>query len=275
MLCGACLQNYSLTLSSLKGSKCNSNNFLSLLLVFILAGVALIASLLLLNITVADGTINGLIFYVNIINTIKDTVFPLDKLPFNPLTVFISWLNQDFGIPACSYTDLNYNWYTWLQFVFPFYLWFLVGLIILACKYSSRAMKLFGSNPVAVLAPVVLMSYNKLLHTSQEILSYVTVYYSDGIQEKRWKIDPNLMYYQGKHIPLAMFGIFVVTVFIIPYIVLITFGYYLQRYSNKRGLRWLVKIKPILDPFLQKYSLLGWTSTPCKNFCKHYLLCPV
>ena len=248
VLCGACLQNYSLTLSSLKCSKCNSNNYLSLLLVFALAGVALIASLLLLHMTVADGTINGLIFYANIINIIKDVIF-LYEVPYNPITVFISWLNLDFGIPACFYTGLNYYWYTWLQFVFPLYLWFLVGLIVLACKYSSRAMKLFGSNPVAVLATVVLMSYSKLLHTSQEILSYVTVYYSDGTQEKRWKIDPNVLYFQGKHIPLAMFGIFILIVFLIPYIVLMSFGHYLQKYSNKRGLKWLIKIKPILDAY--------------------------
>ena len=255
-LCGACLQNYSLTLSSLKCSKCNSNNYLSLLLVFTLAGVALIAFLLLFHLTVADGTINGLIFYVNVINIIKEIIFPQDKLFTNPLTVFLSWLNLDFGIPTCFYTSLNYYSYTWLQFVFPFYLWFLVGLIILACKYSSRAMKLFGSNPVAVLATVVLMSYSKLLHTSQEILSYVTVYYYNATQEKRWKIDPNLLYFQGKHIPLAMFGMFVVIVFLIPYIVLMSFGHYLQKYSNKRGLKWLIKIKPILDAYYAPF---------CKN----------
>ena len=248
MLCGACLQNYSLKLSSLKCSKCNSN-YLSLLLVFILAGVALIASLLLLHMTVADGTINGLILYSNIFDTIDDIVIPQNKLPPNPITLFISWLNLDFGIPTCFYTGLDYYSYTWLQFVFPFYLWFLVGLIILACKYSSGAMKLFGSNPVAVLATVVLMSYNKLLHTTQEILSYVTVYYYNGTQEMRWKIDPNFMYLQGKHIPLAMFGMFVVIVFLIPYVVLITFGPYLQKYSYNRGLRWLIKIKPILDAY--------------------------
>ena len=256
MLCGACLENYSLTLSTLKCSKCNSNNYLSLLLVFTLAGVALIAFFLLLQITIADGTINGLIFYANIINIVKDLVFPQDKLPSNPLTLFLPWLNLDLGIEICFYTGLNYYSYTWLQFIFPFYLWFLVGLIILACKYSSRAMKLFGSNPVAVLATVVLMSYSKLLHTSQEILSYVTVYYSNGTQEKRWKMDPNLHYFQGEHIPLAMFGIFIVTLFLIPYLVLISFGYYLQRYSNKRGLRWLVKIKPILDAYYAPF---------CKN----------
>ena len=71
IMCGAYLQNYSLTLSSLKCSKCSSSNYLSLLLVFALAGVALIASLLVLHITVADGTINGLIFYGNIINILS------------------------------------------------------------------------------------------------------------------------------------------------------------------------------------------------------------
>ena len=256
VLCGACLQNYSLTLSSLKCSKCNSNKNLSLLLVFTLAGVALTASLLLLRMTVADGTINGLIMYANITNIIRDLSLPKDKIPSNLLSIFISWLNLDFGIPTCFYTGLSYYSYTWLQFVFPFYLWFLVGLIVLACKYSSRAMKLFGSNPVAVLATVVLMSYNKLLHTSQQILSYVTVYYSNGTQEKRWKIDPNLLYFKGKHIPLAMFGLFILIVFLIPYIVLITLSHYLQKYSNKRGLKWLIQIKPILDAYYAPF---------CKN----------
>ena len=75
-MCGACLHNYSLMLSSLTCSKCKSNSYLSLLLVFALAGVGLIASLLLLHITVADGTINGLILYPNVVSIIKDHIFP-------------------------------------------------------------------------------------------------------------------------------------------------------------------------------------------------------
>ena len=194
---------------------------------------------MLLRMTVADGTINGLILYANIINIIKNILFSQDKLPLNPLTIFLSWLNLDFGVPLCFFSGLNYYSYTWLQFVFPFYLWFLVGLIILACKHFLRQLKLFGSNPVAVLATVVLMSYSKLLHTSQQIFSYVTVYYSNGTQEKRWKIDPNLIYFQGKHITIALFGIFIVIIFLVPYIILISFAHYFQKYTNKRGLKWL------------------------------------
>ena len=49
--------------------------------------------------------------------------------------------------------------------------------------------------------------------------------------------------------PLAMFGLLIVTVFLIHYLVLMTFGFYLQKYSNKRGLKWLIKVKPILDAY--------------------------
>ena len=84
MSCGACLNNYSLTLSSMKCSKYNSNNYFSLVLLFTLAGVGLIASLLLLQITFAGGSNNGLIFYDNITNIIKDISFSRDKLPPKP-----------------------------------------------------------------------------------------------------------------------------------------------------------------------------------------------
>ena len=69
-------------------------------------------------------------------------------------------------------------------------------------------------------------------------------------------MDPNLLYFQGKHIHLALFGMFVVTVFIIPYIVFISFGHYFQKHSSKRGLNWLIIIKPILDAYFVPF---------CKN----------
>ena len=39
--------------------------------------------------------------------------------------------------------------YTWLQYLFPFYIWFTVGLIILCCRHSTTFSRMFGSNPVA------------------------------------------------------------------------------------------------------------------------------
>jgi hypothetical protein len=53
--------------------------------------------MLVLNITVAIGTLNGILFYAHIVAANSDTYF----LPFKLITVFISWLNLDIGFDVC------------------------------------------------------------------------------------------------------------------------------------------------------------------------------
>ena len=65
-VCGACKANYSIALGTLHCLPC-SHAYLALILPFALAGIALVAVILLLNLSVATGTINGLIFYANIV----------------------------------------------------------------------------------------------------------------------------------------------------------------------------------------------------------------
>ena len=169
-------------------------------------------------------------------------------------------MNLDLGIPTRFYNGLDSFSYIWLQFVFPFYLWILTAAIILAGKFSTRVMKLLGSNPVAVLATVILMSYTKLLRTSQEILSHVTIAYSNGVNENCWKLDPNVKYFERKHIPLVVFAISVIAI-LLAHTIFLTFGYHLQRFSGKKGFQWFNRLKPILDAFYAPYtkSARFWT----------------
>ena len=71
---GPVVTGYSLTLSSFECRKCN-DRFLSLMVFFVVAGVALIALLLALHRIVAAGTFNGLILYANIVNVHRDIFF--------------------------------------------------------------------------------------------------------------------------------------------------------------------------------------------------------
>ena len=254
IVCGACKQNYSLNLNTLKCVMCNDNKYSGLIVVFIFAGIALIATLTLLHMTVASGIINGLILYANLVKICWSLFFPPEKVEVNLLTIFIAWMNLDLGISTCFYNGLDSYSYIWLQFIFPFYLWFLTGAIIIASKFSTRVMKLLGSNPVAVLATIILMSYTKLLLTSQGVLSYVTITYWNGNRENRWRLDPNIHYFKGKHFPLAVFAISVIALLLAPYILLLSFGYLLQAYSGKRGFRWFNRLKPILDAYYAPYS---------------------
>jgi len=78
-LCGGCLKGYSLAIGSSRCLPHCSNNFLSLLLVFAAAGVLLVVAVKYLNLTVTQGTINGLIFYANIVQTNQSTFLDSDQ----------------------------------------------------------------------------------------------------------------------------------------------------------------------------------------------------
>ena len=128
VLCGQCSDNYSLKLSSSRCAQC-SNHYLGLLIPFTLAGIVLIVFLSVFKLTVAYGMINSLILYANIVQVNRRLFFPIDAV--NILTVFIAWLNLDLGIETCFFDGLDAYIQTWLQFAFPFYIWILIGLIIL------------------------------------------------------------------------------------------------------------------------------------------------
>ena len=70
-----------------------------------LAGIGLVAFLLLLNMTVAVGTLNALIFYANIIAANSSIFLPFSEPTF--ITVFISWLNLELGIDTCYFQGLD------------------------------------------------------------------------------------------------------------------------------------------------------------------------
>ena len=81
------------------------------------------------------GTLSGLIFYANVVQGNWQIFFPPGET--NILTIFIAWLNLDLGIEMCFYDGLDVFVYTWFQYLFPFYVWVLVGLIIFLCRHST------------------------------------------------------------------------------------------------------------------------------------------
>ena len=254
-LCGACKPNFSLALG---GSQCLpncSNKYLLLLIVFIVAGFALVFFIKILNLTVSQGTINGLIFYANIVAANRSILFPAHYgrlLSF--LSVFISWLNLDLGIETCFIKGLDGYWKTWLQFVFPFYVWLIAAAIILVSRYSTRATKIFGDKSLSVLATLLLLSYAKLLRSIINIFSFTTLEYPDNTRAKVWSFDGNIRYLSSKHIPLFLFALSIVLLLWLPYTAVLLSAQWLRTQTHRKGLRWS---KPFLDayygPFKDKH----------------------
>ena len=86
ILCGACRQNLSQVFGTSRCRECSSMWVLLWVPAFALAGIALVVALIFLNITVSVGTINGLIFYANIVRANQATFFPP-----NTTNSFLSW----------------------------------------------------------------------------------------------------------------------------------------------------------------------------------------
>ena len=249
-LCGGCQSGLSLALGSPQCLDCSNNYHLALLISFALAGLALVFFIKVLNLTVAKGTINGLIFYANVVQANQAVFFPPEPArELYPIKVFIAWLNLDFGITTCFFDGLDGYWKTWLQFVFPLYLWAITILIIyLSHKFQSVAM-ILGNNSVPVLATLMFLSYDKLLRTVITALSFSFLEVSDNSTIAVWSLDGNIEYLSGKHIPLFVVALTVLLFLWLPYTSLLLFEQCIQKISNYWVRKWMLRLKPFFDAY--------------------------
>ena len=252
VLCGSCQQNLSHVLGTSNCKECSSH-LLLLIPVFIAAGIVLVVFLTLLNLTVSVGTINGLIFYANIVRANQAIFFPHGTNNAF-LSIFIAWLNLDLGIETCFYSGLDAYAKTWLQFLFPLYIWTIVVLIIVSSHYSTTAAKLSGRNAVQVLATLFLLSYAKLLRITITALSFTLLEYPDGSVKRIWLYDGNVDYLKGKHTALFVAALLLLLCISIPYTVALLFIQCLQYRSRYRILAWVRRLKPLFDAYTGPYK---------------------
>ena len=242
-LCGGCRTGLSLTLGPPTCKHC-SDNFLSLLLFFAVAGFALVFFIKILNLTVSEGTINGLIFYANIVWANRALFFEAGETTFQ--SVFIAWLNLDLGIKTCFYDGLNMYSLTWLQYVFPAYIWLLAIFFIVLAHYSSLMSRLLGGNSVPVLATLFLLTYNKILRNIINTINLTRVEIPGAPSKLVWTHDGNLNYLDSNHVFLFIVALFVLIVGWLPYTGLLLFGPCLLKLPY-------YKITSKLKPFLDAY----------------------
>lgn len=250
LLCGSCAEHYSLMFGSSRCRIC-PNTYLTLLLPFLIAGIALVAFMSVLRLTVSTGMINSLILYANILQANRKVFLPTHN---NILTVFIAWMNLDLGFETCFYDGMDAYTQTWFQFAFPVYIWVLIGVIILTSRYSITLTKLIGSNPVAVLSTLILMSYAKILKIIIEVYSFVSLDYPNDETVVVWLKDANVPYLKSKHLFLTIVTTLVLIFVFLPYTAFLLLGHAFYRYTGRKYFRWFHRIKPLLDSYYAPYK---------------------
>ena len=248
-LCGKCEEGLSMMFGTNICGMC-SNFYLFTIVLYALAGLLLVCLLFLLKITISTGTINGLIFYAQIIGVNMSLL--IDRGETRIFTIFISLLNLDLGFPLCFYDGMDKAAEVGLQFVFPAYIWLIVIGIIIATNYSRNLQKVFGNNIcVNVLVTLLYLSYAKVVRTITVIFFPAFLSTNDSSGYSVWFFDGTVIYFTGFHILLSIASIVMIAIFVVPYqLVLLMSPWCLK--SSKLS----YYLKPVIDanvaPFKDK-----------------------
>ena len=256
LLCGACRDGHSLTLGLHMCSEC-SNFYLLLLPVFMILGIALVIFLMTFKLSVAQGTISGLIFYANIFQMNRAVFLPNNtSRPASFLFVFVSWLNLNFGFVTCLSNGMGMYVLTWLQYLFPLYILFLVVVLVSFRHYPRWMSRMMGRNPVAVLSTLILLSYNKILHTIVTSVSSTELQYKNH-SKTVWLYDGNVPFLGGKHSLMFGFAVMVLLFMVLPYTLLLLCGQCILLKSNWKIFCWInnSKVKAFLDSYHGPYRV--------------------
>ena len=267
LLCSLCQPDLSLSLGSSRCVPCSKmqyKGYLPVILIALIAGIFLVSFLMFLNLTVANGTLNGLIFYMNIIGANSSQFFFGLSPSLRYYSILVSWLNLEIGFDICFFEGMDTYWKTWLQLAFPMYIMILVVLVIIVSEKSMRFSRLIGkANPVATLATLILLSYTKFLQTTITSLSFTQLDNPGGGSPKRvWLPDATVEYLSSKHIPLFVVAILILVIGTV-YTCTIFFWQWLLHLQDKIMFKWVISqqlchfIEPYHAPYVPKHRY--WT----------------
>ena len=252
ILCGSCAKDHSLVFGTGQCKICSSNQYLSLVLLYLAAGIFLIVMITKCGLTINHGNLSGLIFIANFIHWNQFYFFPHFK-NFDVLRLIIAWLNLDFGIEVCFYKGMTIIEYTWLQIGYVVYVVLLQGIVIILCRRYVIFTRFFGRNITKVMATVTVLLYSKVLVIVSEIFMYEKVKYINSVGEIHvisyvLVIDGGILYGSHKHIPLL-----VVASFLAILLIFLTFSLLfiqvLTRVSNYKCFRWVARLQPFFETF--------------------------
>ena len=264
LLCGTCQSGLSLSLGSSHCIPCSTRwpaKLAAIVIAAFIAGIFLVVLILVLNLTVAVGSLNGIIFYANIVAANSNTFFPFSKPNF--ASAFISWFNLEIGFDICFFDGLDSFWKTLLQLAFPTYIFFLVIIVIIFSEVSTKFSKLIAKrNPVATLATLVLISYAKFLHTIIAALSFAVLRYPDGSRRVVWLPNASIDYLRGKHIALFIVATLILLVGLL-YTFLLFSWQWLLRHKHRMLFKWMryQKLCHFIEPYHAPYTVMHryWT----------------
>ncbi len=158
--CGQCKENYSSIFGSNQCRVCLNDYFLFfMILSFIFSGLCTMVLLSVLRISIAEGYLNGVLFYSNVID-----LFAVFFVPTNTyyIVVFVPlfWISQNLGIPACFFNGMTTLDAYALKFAYIAYLFVLMALASLLSRFVQLPTSIGYTTPTSTTILHYYISYS-------------------------------------------------------------------------------------------------------------------
>ena len=239
LLCASCMEGYSIVLGSRKCKMCPNNNFLTLVIVFAVAGLLLLAVVAFVKVSVSEGYLYSVLFYSHIVTQYTIHFTQSSTAVFLPTAL----LNLNIGVQTCFYSGMDSLARSGLQFVFPLYIYLLMGVIVLLARFFKWPGQI-GFSTGKTFATLLVLSHTSILQACCDVLIFTRI---TTVGHKyttfRWMVDPNVHYFSGIHAILSVIALLLMLVYIIPLPCILLFP------AKAYQLRHLRKMKPIFDAF--------------------------
>ena len=254
IMCGGCKSGYSRVLGgSLECRKdCTNFNAPFIVLGSIASSILIIVLIIVLNLTVSEGTLNGLLVYSMVIQSPR-SYFPEMRSTYGKACwAFISWINFAYGFDTCFFRGMNGYQVVVVFFAQVFYTVFVLVLIILLSRRFIFFTRILGRNSVKVLASMVCLLYSNFMYAIIITFQYAVLHVSpsNGTTYKKlvWYYDGNVPYLGLKHAPLFVLSLIcsVVMAFFVFSLLLIQC---LQKRSDQWCLRWVERLRPFYEAY--------------------------
>ena len=249
IMCGQCDNGLSLVFGSEECHQC-SNYWILSLIFYAIGGVGLVLTLFFINLTISSGMLGGIIFFANMSLISLHSDLLSDELYTQPIKIMMSFLNLNLGFPVCFYNGMDNITKTALLFSFPLYLWCIVLGLVLISRHSTRVANLIVGSSVQVLATLIHFSFAKLLLNIFDTLTSSNILTSrKNSSYTAWYFDGNIEYFTGSHLVLCVVSLTVLVLFILPYLLFVSFASYL---GSCQSLNYY--LRPLIDAYNGPYK---------------------
>ena len=250
VLCGQCRAGLSVVFGTTQCMPC-PNLWLLSLIGYAISGVILVVIMLYLPLTISDGPLASIVIAMNLTAVSTIDLLKGEDWYLYVTRVCVSIVNLSLGFPLCLYNGMTPVVKTGLVFVYPVYLWLLMIMFIIFSHYSTRVSNRTATHSVQVLATLLYLSFSKILMNIIDIIAFIPVHTSHNGTVTVWYGDGSIKYLSisGGHIILFLLSVVLLCIFVLPFIMFVTFGGYCLKW-------WLFNkyLRQFLEAFQGQYK---------------------